>query len=110
MELILQKNLSHQQRAVNAINEVFDGVEVTKPRQFFENPLVNLSDGQIVQNINELQKDIPSEYKSSSPVENVLSLDIKMETGERVIIVMGAVCVIKSRVSGTLNKYISCIA
>ena len=31
-------------------------------------------------------------------------------TGERVIIVMGAVCAIKSRVSGTLNKYISCIA
>ena len=31
-------------------------------------------------------------------------------TGERVIIVMGAVCIIKSRVSGTLNKYISCIA
>ena len=30
--------------------------------------------------------------------------------GERVIIVMGAICVIKSRVSGTLNKYISCIA
>ena len=30
--------------------------------------------------------------------------------GERVIIVMGAVCAIKSRVSGTLNKYISCIA
>ena len=30
--------------------------------------------------------------------------------GERVIIVMGAVCVIKSRVSGTLNKCISCIA
>lgn len=30
--------------------------------------------------------------------------------GERVIIVMGAVCVIKSRVSGTLNKYISRIA
>ncbi|NLB19357.1 MAG: hypothetical protein GX829_00620 [Clostridium sp.] len=33
-----------------------------------------------------------------------------MATGERVIIVMGAVCVIKSRVSGTLNKYILCIA
>ena len=31
-------------------------------------------------------------------------------TGERVIIVMGAVCVIKPRVSGTLTKYISCIA
>lgn len=33
-----------------------------------------------------------------------------MATGERVIIVMGAVCVIRSRVLGTLNKYISCIA
>lgn len=31
-------------------------------------------------------------------------------TGERVIIVMGAVYAIKSRVSKTLNKYISCIA
>jgi len=31
-------------------------------------------------------------------------------TGERVIIVMGAVCVIKSRVLGTLYKYISCIS
>ena len=30
--------------------------------------------------------------------------------GERVIIVMGAVCVNKSTVSGTLTKYISCIA
>ena len=31
-------------------------------------------------------------------------------TGERVIIVMGAIYAIKPRVSGTLNKYISCIA
>ena len=34
----------------------------------------------------------------------------EMATGERVIIVMGAVCVMKPRVSGTLYKYISCIA
>ena len=33
-----------------------------------------------------------------------------MPTGERVIIVMGAVNVMKPRVSGTLNKYILCIA
>ncbi len=31
-------------------------------------------------------------------------------TGERVIIVMGAINAFKSRVSGTLTKYISCIA
>ncbi|MCR1899381.1 type III restriction-modification system endonuclease [Irregularibacter muris] len=81
MELILQKNLPHQQRAVDAINKVFDGVEITKPRQFFENPIINLSDPNITQNINELQKSLPSEYRSSSPAEDVLNLDIKMETG-----------------------------
>lgn len=35
---------------------------------------------------------------------------VRMATGERVIIVMGAVNVMKPRVSGTLNKYILCIA
>lgn len=35
---------------------------------------------------------------------------IVLPTGERVIIVMGTICVIKSRVSGTLNRYISCTA
>jgi len=30
------KNLPHQQRAVDAINKVFDGVEITKPRQFLK--------------------------------------------------------------------------
>ena len=110
MELILQKNLPHQQRAVDAINNVFEGVAIAKPRQFYENPTINLSDSRMIQNIKALQNDIPSEYKSNSPISDVLNLDIKMETGERVIIVMGAVCVIKSRVSGTLDEYISCIA
>ncbi len=36
--------------------------------------------------------------------------DIDLGTGERVIIVMGAINALVSRVSGTLNKYISCIA
>ncbi|HCW05580.1 MAG TPA: type III restriction-modification system endonuclease [Clostridium sp.] len=81
MELILQRNLPHQQRAVDAINKVFDGVEITKPRQFFENPIINLSDSRISQNISELQKGLPSEYRSSSPIGDVLNLDIKMETG-----------------------------
>jgi len=33
------------------------------------------------------------------------NLIIVASTGERVIIVMGAICVIKSRVSGTFAKY-----
>lgn len=81
MELILQRNLPHQEKAVDAINSVFDGVEITKPRLFYENPIINLSDSSIIQNIKELQKSIPSEYRSSSSVEDVLNLDIKMETG-----------------------------
>lgn len=35
---------------------------------------------------------------------------VEAPPGERVIIVMGAVNVMKPRVSGTLNKYILCIA
>jgi len=81
MELILQKNLPHQQRAVDAINKVFDGVEITKPRQFFENPIINLSDSHISRNIGEIQKSLPSEYRISSAIGDVLNLDIKMETG-----------------------------
>ena len=110
MELILQKNLPHQQRAVDAINNVFEGVAIAKPRQFYENPTINLSDSRMIQNIKALQNDIPSEYKSNSPTSDVLNLDIKMETGERVIIVMGALNVILSRVSRTLTKYYSYIA
>lgn len=110
MELILQKNLPHQQRAVDVINKVFDGVDIAKPRQFFENPIINLSDSRISQNISELQKGLPSEYRSSSSIGDVLNLDIKMETGERVIIVTGCINVLVSRVSGTLTKYNSCIA
>ena len=46
-------------------------------------------------------------------IDNILNpgiIILEAPMGERVIIVMGAVCVIKSRVSGTLTKYISCIA
>ncbi len=43
-------------------------------------------------------------------VQGRLKIFFGYAAGERVIIVMGAVCVMKPRVSGTLYKYISCIA
>ena len=52
--------------------------------------------------------EISSNYKKSGTLD--AGGYIWHTTGERVIIVMGAICVIKSRVSGTLNKYKSCIA
>ena len=51
-----------------------------------------------------------NEYFNINNPEEGQNGPLVMSTGERVIIVMGAVCAIKSRVSGTLNKYISCIA
>lgn len=81
MELILQRDLSHQQKAVDKVNQVFNGVQIKGNRLFYENPIINLSDGQLRKNIDEIQKGLPNEYKSNSPIEDVLNLDIKMETG-----------------------------
>ena len=107
MELILQRGLPHQQKAVDAISAVLYGVQIASPVQFYENPSISLSDPKLAANIREIQKNIPAEYRSSMPIGDCLNIDIKMETWERVIIVMGAINVIKSRVSGTLNRYIS---
>ncbi len=58
---------------------------------------------------------IPSERNNSQPryemIEEGEAIALLYHTtGERVIIVVGVVYVIKSRISGTLDKYISCIA
>jgi type III restriction enzyme len=81
MELILQRELPHQQKAVDAINAVFDGVVITSPVQFYENPTIDLADPRLSQNICALQQSIPSENRGSATVGDCLNLDIKMETG-----------------------------
>ena len=81
MELILQQNLPHQAKAIEAICDSLEGVEITSPVQFYENPKINLADLKLVANLKELQKAVPAEYRSSQPIGNCLNLDIKMETG-----------------------------
>lgn len=81
MELILQHNLPHQQKAIDAVSSALDGVHITQPTQFYENPHIDLSDVKICDNIRVIQKNIPVEYRSSAPVGTCLNLDIKMETG-----------------------------
>lgn len=81
MELILQKELPHQQKAIDAICKVFEGVQFTPRVQFYENPILVLRDSKLSSNIREIQKDIPAEYRSSAPITDFLNLDIKMETG-----------------------------
>lgn len=81
MEIILQQGLPHQQKAIDAVCSAFEGVQITAPVQFYENPHIDLADPRLYSNIRTLQNDIPAEYRSNAPVENCLNLDIKMETG-----------------------------
>lgn len=81
MELILQQGLPHQQKAIDAICAVFDGVSCASPVQFYENPHIPLSDPKITSNIRAIQSDIPAQYRSNNPIGDCLNLDIKMETG-----------------------------
>ena len=81
MELILQRSLPHQQKAVDAVSAVFNGVKIKPPKQYFENPSIDLTDEIIKHNITNIQSDLPAEYRGFTPPTNHLSLDIKMETG-----------------------------
>lgn len=83
MELILQQQLPHQQKAIDAIVDVFKDVSITPPTQFYTNPTFSLNDTHISNNIKTLQSFIHPEYRSSSPISesDYLNLDIKMETG-----------------------------
>lgn len=81
MELILQQGLPHQQKAIDAVCGALDGVTITPPVQFYENPQINLADRKLFANLRTLQDTVPAEYRSSAPVGTCLNLDIKMETG-----------------------------
>ena len=81
MELILQQGLSHQQEAVDRINQVFKDVGIFESRNFYENPTIDLSDFRLKQNISVIQSSLPAEYRHFAAPDNCLNLDIKMETG-----------------------------
>lgn len=81
MELILQQGLPHQQKAVDAVCDTFDGVAIASPVQFYENPQIDLADRKLFANLRALQKAVPAQYRTSAPVGACLHLDIKMETG-----------------------------
>ena len=81
MELILQQGLPHQQKAIDAVCDALEGVQFTAPVQYYENPLISLSDPKLYNNLRAIQAGVPAEYCSKAPVGNCLNLDIKMETG-----------------------------
>src|SRR5699024_12690801 len=81
LELILQRSLPHQQKAVDAVSAVFNGVQFEPPKQCFENPSIDLADEIIKQNITNIQADLQTEYQGFTPPNGHLILDIKIETG-----------------------------
>lgn len=81
MELILEKELEHQQKAVDALRLVFEGAKITKPILPFENPTLDINDTALKSNIATLQKSILFDQKGCRDEGEYLNLDIKMETG-----------------------------
>lgn len=83
MELILQSSLPHQQKAVDAIADVFKDTWIKSPVNYYSNPEITIFKDGIGDNIRSVQglNKIPSEYGGYTHNAGCLNLDIKMETG-----------------------------
>lgn len=81
MELILERELAHQQKAVDTLVSTFEGVGITKPLLAYENPTFDNKDLRLIHNIMEVQKNIRGDYRGRRDEGEYLNLDVKMETG-----------------------------
>ena len=85
MELILESGLPHQQKAVDALAGVFNGIAFNPPPAIYANPIIPMNDVResLVINVEKEQKNIGLDVslrKTEAPMD-YLPLDIKMETG-----------------------------
>ena len=81
MELILERALDHQQKAVDAIISSLDGITMVTPICSYENPTFDRKELALINNVSEVQKNIRAEYQGCRDDGEYLNLDIKMETG-----------------------------
>ncbi len=83
MDLILQSSLPHQQKAVDAVAEVFMDTYIKSPDQYYANPEITIFRDGVGNNIRRVQSDnkIPPEHGGYTHDPACLNLDIKMETG-----------------------------
>ncbi len=109
------KRLPHQIECLRAITSVFEDVRITSNNPIYQNPIIDLKDDRIIENIDRIWdgkdldlKPIPKSMRRRIDGE-ILGIDAKLETGERVIIVTGCINVLESRVSGTSINNNSCI-
>ena len=83
MGLILQSSLPHQQKAVDAIADVFKDTWVKSPVHYYSNPEITIFKDGVGDNIRNIQgvNKISHEYGGYTHEPTCLNLDIKMETG-----------------------------
>lgn len=83
MELILQSSLPHQQKAVDAIADVFKDTWIKSPVNYYSNPEITIFRDGVGNNIRYVQEanEIPREYGGYTHETTCLNLDVKMETG-----------------------------
>lgn len=129
MKLKFNSDLDYQKESISSIVNIFKG-QTPAQSNFTVSPLTDsvgtegkfitdlgignkleLDEEDILKNVKEIQlKNGLKPSTVSNLGKNEYKFTVEMETGERVIIVMGALNVILSRVSGTLTKYYSYIA
>lgn len=81
LELILERELEHQKKAVDALVTALKDVKIQKPHRAYENPTFEYNDFHLINNILAIQKNIREDYRGCKDDGNYLNLDIKMETG-----------------------------
>ena len=121
MKLQFDKNLEYQQQAIASVVDLFNGqtpMQTNFTVSAYNGQIglfdtgngignrLELDEEEILKNLQEVQ------LRNGLPQTKTLKagnydFDVEMETGERVIIVMGALNALESKVSGTLNRYIS---
>lgn len=81
MSIILQAGLPHQEKAIQCINDVFEGVNIFRTANNFENNRIDLNSPILLENIKKLQEKIHPSMRNDNNLGDYLSIDIKMETG-----------------------------
>ncbi len=83
MELVLQSSLPHQQKAVDAVADVFKDTWIKSPLNYYSNPEITIYRDGVGDNIRRIQSlnKIPPEHGGYTHDMTCLNFDIKMETG-----------------------------
>ena len=81
MGLKLENGLRHQTEAIRRINRLFENVTFNNNTNKYANPLIDLTSNNLIDNIKNMNKDLPLSLRGKIGIEDYLNVDIKMETG-----------------------------